>query len=97
MSAPRASIAQMREEMRRIADVLILKNQAYLKREAELIAKYGDGERWVLLSQMDQDHALNKASASAKTCAALVAGLSACIVAELAVQQHLAEYGWLPD
>ncbi len=91
-----ASIEQMREEMRRIADVLVAKNKAYLEREEELIAQYGR-QPLVLRLRLDDDFRLNHASGSAKTCAALVAGLGTAILAELAVQDFLEVYGRLPD
>lgn len=80
MSEP--TLTELRDEMMRIADVLLLKNRQYVAREAELMQQYAHSPLQLRM-RLDDDFALNHASAGARTCATLVAGLAAVISAEV--------------
>ncbi len=80
------TLADMRREMARLVTIMLDRNTAYLRREAELEAQYGD-RPVVLKLRLADDYQLNKAGGAAKSCAVLVTALSTAIMAELALQQ----------
>lgn len=81
--SPPFDLPRMRVEMGRLMDVMLERNEAYLRREAELEAMYPD-QPLRLRMELTNDYQLNRASGAAKTCAALIAALAAAISAEVA-------------
>ncbi len=75
------TVAQMRAEMQRLMEVMLERNQAYLKREAELEEAYRH-QPLRLRMELTNDYQLNRASGAAKTCATLITALATAIAAE---------------
>ncbi len=80
------TLAEMRAELLRIGQLLMKKNAAYLRREAELEALYADNPL-ALRMRLSDDHELNRASGAAKTLAQLAVGIAAVIQTELACRR----------
>ncbi len=81
------TVAEMRVELGRLVQVMMDRNAAYLRREAELEAQYGD-RPLLLKMRLTQDYELNKAGGAAKSCALLVTAISCAISAEIAYAEH---------
>lgn len=81
------TIPELRRSMARLTEVMMARNEAYLRREAELEDLYRD-RPLVLKMRLADDYELNKASGAAKTCAVLAAGIAAVIQAEIAWIEH---------
>lgn len=69
--------------MARLTGVLMRCNDRYLRREAQLIDKYGEDEGVLAVRMMD-DVELGNAAGAARTCAVLATALGTVIQAELA-------------
>jgi len=81
------NVGDMRIEMGRLTQVMLAKNRAYVRREAELEQLYAD-KPLVLKQRLEDDYQLTKASNGAKTCAVLITALAAVISAEIAYVEH---------
>ncbi len=86
--SPPFNLQQMRVEMGRLMDVMLERNQAYLRREAELEALYPD-QPLKLRQELTHDYQLNRASGAAKTCAVLITALAAAIASEISFRDHM--------
>ncbi len=69
-------------------EVMLERNEAYLRREAEIEAQWYD-QPLRLRMELTNDYQLNRASGAAKTCAALIAALAAAISSEIAYREHI--------
>lgn len=84
------SLNEARNEMRRLMAIMMRLNKRYLEREREVIALHSAGRQNYsghLSTVLTNDLQLRDASGAAKTCATLVQGISAYILAEIAMKQ----------
>ncbi len=81
------NVGQMRIEMGRLVQVMMGRNAAYMRREAELEELYGH-DPLLLRMRLNDDYQLTKASNAAKSCAMLVTALATAINAEIAFLEH---------
>lgn len=85
--ANRPNIGQMRQEMARLAGVMMERNNAYLIRWDELVEKHGHDDG-ALQVRVRDDIILNNKGDAARTCGILATAIAAVIQAEIAYVEH---------